>query len=122
MNPTPFAVESSEQSDVHVIAVRGELDLHTAAQLEETVDAALANGNRLLAIDLSACEFIDSTGLALIVRAWRQLDTSSDGAAAGRFALCGLSDQVQRLFQITGLESLISTHETLDDALDDLSR
>lgn len=107
---------------MQVIAVRGELDLHTAPQLEESVDAALENGDQALAIDLTACEFIDSTGIALIVRAWRQLSDGSNEGPAGNFALCGLSDQVQRLFQITGLESTIPMHETLDEALAALNR
>jgi anti-anti-sigma factor len=116
-----FAIQSQELGTVRVIAIRGELDLHTAPQLEESVEAALENSERPLAIDLSACEFIDSTGIALIVRAWRQLSDDANGAPAGRFALCGLSDQVQRLFQITGLESLIPMHDNLDEALAELN-
>jgi len=112
-----FAIQSQELGGVQVIAVRGELDLHTAPQLEEAVDAALQSDSPALAIDLSTCEFIDSTGIALIVRAWRQLSDDSDGGPAGHFALCGLSDQVQRLFQITGLESTIPMHDSLDEAL-----
>jgi anti-sigma B factor antagonist len=112
-----FAIQSQKLGDVQVIAVRGELDLHTAPQLEESVEAALESNNPTLAIDLSACEFIDSTGIALIVHAWRQLSEDSDKAPAGSFALCGLSDQVQRLFQITGLESMIPMHNTLEEAL-----
>jgi anti-anti-sigma factor len=122
MNPMSFAIQSQERGNVQVIAVRGELDLHTAPQLEESVDAALENSDPALAIDLTACEFIDSTGIALIVRAWRQLSDGSNGEPAGNFALCGLSDQVQRLFQITGLESTIPMHETLDEALAALNR
>lgn len=117
MNPMSFAIQSQKLGDVQVIAVRGELDLHTAPQLEESVEAALESSDPTLAIDLSACEFIDSTGIALIVHAWRQLSEDSDGTPAGRFALCGLSDQVQRLFQITGLESMIPMHNTLEEAL-----
>jgi anti-sigma B factor antagonist len=122
MNPMSFAIQSQELGDVQVIAVRGELDLHTAPQLEKSVDAAMESSDPSLAIDLTACEFIDSTGIALIVRAWRQLSDGSDDEAAGRFALCGLSDQVQRLFQITGLESMIPMHDTLDEALAALNK
>lgn len=117
MSPTSFAIESREQSSVLVIAISGELDLHTASQLEESLNPALENGNQPLAIDLSACEFIDSTGIALIVRASRQLG----GPSSGSFALCGVSDQVQRLFDITGIESMIPMHASLEDALAELS-
>lgn len=102
---------------MRVIAVRGELDLNTAPQLEKSVDGALTAGSAALAIDLSGCEFIDSTGIALIVRAWQQLD----GDGKRRFALCGLSHQVQRLFSITGLEASIPIHSTLDEAVADLA-
>jgi anti-sigma B factor antagonist len=98
---------------VLLVAVRGELDLGTAPQLEELLEPALASGSSPVAIDLSGCEFIDSTGIALIVRAWQTLDT--DGAPG--FALCGLDDQVRRLLRITGLESSIPIHPSADEAL-----
>ena len=121
MKPTSFAIELQERSGVQVIAIRGELDLHTAPRLEHSLDAVLERDSGALAIDLSACEFIDSTGIALIVRAWRELDGDSKDAPGGRFALCGLGDQVQRLFDITGLESMIPMHATLEAALGELS-
>jgi anti-sigma B factor antagonist len=120
MNPVPFAVKSRTQGNTGVIAVSGELDLHTAAQLEASLNELLEDDGRGLAIDLSACTFIDSTGIALIVRAWRQLDGDSNGASSGRFALIGLSDQVRRLFDITGLKSRIPMHATIEEALDEL--
>jgi stage II sporulation protein AA (anti-sigma F factor antagonist) len=73
-------------------------------------------------IDLSDCEFIDSTGLALIVRAWQQIDGDGNGKSPGRFALCCVNDQVQRLLDITGLESAIPTHQSREDALYELRR
>lgn len=121
MSPTSFAIESREQGSALVIAVRGELDLNTAPQLEESLNPVLEDGSRPLAIDLSACEFIDSTGISLIVRAWRQLGGESNGTANGSFALCGLNDQVQRLFDITGLESMVPMHSSLEDALAELN-
>jgi len=98
---------------VFLVAVRGELDLGTAPQLEELLEPALASGDSPVAIDLAGCEFIDSTGIALIVRAWQTLDT--DGGPG--FALCGLDDQVRRLLRITGLESSIPIHPSADEAL-----
>jgi anti-sigma B factor antagonist len=121
MSPTSFAIESRERGSALVIAIRGELDLHTAPQLEESLSPVLQDGNRPLAIDLSACEFIDSTGIALIIRAWRQLGGESNGTANGSFALCGVSDQVQRLFDLTGIESMIPMHASLEDALAELN-
>lgn len=96
-----------------LVAVSGELDLGTAPRLEELLEPALAAADSPVAVDLTGCEFIDSTGIALIVKAWQTLDT--DGGPG--FALCGLDDQVSRLLRITGLESSIPIHPSADEAL-----
>jgi len=96
---------------VFVIAVEGELDMNTAADLERELEGpAKASGAPLL-IDLSRCEFIDSTGIALIVRSWQELGGN------GRFAICGVSAQVRRVLDITGLEETIPTHPSREEAL-----
>jgi anti-sigma B factor antagonist len=112
--PNPFELEGEELEGVHVIAIRGELDLHTAPQLEDRLDQVDAS---LLLIDLSACEFIDSTGIGLIVRTWQRLDGEPDGDGGGRLALCGPGNQVRRLLEITGLESSLRTYAERDEAL-----
>lgn len=94
-----------------MICVEGELDMSTAAQLERELEQPLATPEAVLLIDLSRCEFIDSTGIALLVRAWQALDGD------GRFSICGIGDQVKRVLDITGLEQSIATHESREDAL-----
>lgn len=97
-----------------VITVEGELDMNTATDLERELEGALAAPRAPLLIDLSRCEFIDSTGIALIVRSWQAFDGD------GRFALCGLGDQVKRVLDITGLEETIPTHPDRRQALERL--
>ena len=100
-----------------VIAVKGELDLSTASDLERPLDDAVSSGDASVLIDLSECEFIDSTGIALIVRAWQHLDRAADGDGSGRVVLCSHNDQVRRVLEITGLELSIPIHSTRDEAL-----
>ncbi len=103
---------------VHVFAVEGELDLNTAPGLEQPLDQVLADApDASILIDLSACEFIDSTGIAVIVRAWQRLDGAEDGKGEGELVLCCSNDQVQRLLKITGVEASISMHPNRDAAL-----
>jgi anti-anti-sigma factor len=118
VSPAPFEATAAKLDDgVRVIAVRGELDLGTAADLEGPLDEAVASGDASVLIDLSACEFIDSTGIALIVRAWQRLDRSADGDGEGRVVICSDNDQVRRVLEITGLELSISIHSSRDEAL-----
>jgi anti-sigma B factor antagonist len=121
LSPGPFEVTSSERSGVRVISISGELDLDTAPEFESPLNAVLAAGDLTLVIDLSACEFVDSTGIALIVWAWRQLDRNGDGNGGGRLLLCGIRGQVHRVFEISGLESAILMRRNLEEALADLA-
>lgn len=123
MVPTPFDVQTEELEDgIRAFTVSGELDLDTAPGLEQPLEGAVSNGgagDASILIDLSACEFIDSTGIALIVRAWQRVDRDG-GEGAGRLVLCCSNEQVQRLLKITGVESSIPIHQDRDSALSDL--
>lgn len=121
MSPVPFEVESEElEGGICVFTVRGELDMNTAPELERKLESALAGSTPGIVLDLCECEFIDSTGIALIVRAWQQLDRSAGGEGEGRVVLCSHNHQVRRLLKITGVENSISMHEQRDSALAEL--
>jgi anti-sigma B factor antagonist len=121
VNPVPFAVESEELEDgIRAFTIRGELDMNTAPELERKLDDALADAGATVMLDLCECEFIDSTGIALIVRAWQRLDHEAGGEGRGRLVLCSHNHQVRRLLKITGVEGSISMHEQRDQALAEL--
>ncbi len=94
-----------------IVAVEGELDMNTAAALERELEGPLNSAQTPLLIDLRRCEFIDSTGIALLVRTWQVFEDN------GSFALCGVGAQVKRVLDITGLEKTIPTHADRDQAL-----
>ena len=74
------------------IAVEGELDLAVSEQLQQAIDDCPAE--RIL-ISLEFCEFIDSTGLCLIIRAHR--------GGKSRVVAHSPHSQVLRLLELTGL-------------------
>lgn len=118
MNPAPFEASAARLDDgVHVVSVRGELDLSTASELERPLEEAVSAGDSAVLIDLTACEFIDSTGIAVIVRAWQRLDRGADGNGSGRVAICSGNDQVRRVLDVTGLDDSIPVHATRDEGL-----
>jgi anti-sigma B factor antagonist len=122
VSPTPFEVKNEVLDDgILAFAVRGELDLNTAPELDRPLEDALSDADDpSVLIDLSKCEFIDSTGIALIVRAWQQVDRDAGGKGNGRLVICCSNDQVERLLKITGVESSISMHGNRDSALAEL--
>jgi anti-sigma B factor antagonist len=96
----PGQLEIERRADSHkvTIALRGEVDLGTAAQLEQELRGVLETHPERLVIDLHDLDFMDCTGLSLMIRAQRSAD-----AHGHLLALRRGPDQVQRLFQLTGL-------------------
>ena len=118
MSPVPFEVESEELEDgIRMFTVHGELDMNTAPELEQKLDAALSESDASIILDLCECEFIDSTGIALIVRTWQRLEGDE---GQGRLVLCSHNHQVRRLLKITGVEASIAMHEGRAGALAEL--
>jgi anti-anti-sigma factor len=115
VNPGSFEASTAALEDgIRIVSVRGELDLGTAPELEGPLAEAVG-ANQPLLIDLSQCEFIDSTGIAMIVRAWQQL---ADGdSASQRVVICSDNEQVRRVLEITGLELSIPVHTSREEAL-----
>jgi len=118
VEPTPFEIRREELDEgILAIAVRGELDMDTSPELEKELQQAIAEPTGSVVLDLSECEFIDSTGIALIVNAWQKLE---QGEPDSRLVLCCENHQVRRLLKVTGVDASISMHEGRDAALAEL--
>jgi anti-anti-sigma factor len=79
------------------LSLAGELDLSNVPTLESVADSALESGKKVL-IDLHRLEFLDSTGLALIVRVLGRNDAERFSFVPSR------SGNVRRLLSLTGLD------------------
>jgi anti-sigma B factor antagonist len=120
VSPGSFEATRAVLDDgVRVVSVRGELDLGTAPDLEGPLEQAVADAEPLL-LDLSQCDFIDSTGIAMIVRAWQRLD-GGDGEGTP-VVICSGNEQVRRVLEITGLELSIPIYSSREEALAALQR
>lgn len=105
-----FTVEVEQAGEATVLAVSGELDLASCPTLEEAITRA--GGPAVLVLDLRSVDFMDSSGLAVLVRAHqRTLD------AGQRFGVINGSAQVQRLLTLTGVDERIAVADSLDELL-----
>ena len=91
-----LTVHQSSEGDRIRVAIEGELDLSCAETAETALLKATADGKDVL-IDLSGLEFIDSTGISLLVMIMRIKET-------GLSFLPSASAEVQRLLSLTGLD------------------
>lgn len=111
---TPFRVDVRNPPGAIVLALTGELDLATSPVLERELNQAFASTDREpVVIDLGALEFMDSTGLNVLVRAHQRADDS-----ARRFGLIRGRPQVQRLLTLTGVSERIAVADSVSDLLD----
>jgi anti-sigma B factor antagonist len=108
--------EIDRDSGCREIQVEGELDLAVADQLQECVDRT-DSGYAAILINLAECEFIDSTGIALIVGARKRMAERGQ-----RLVICAPSDQVLRILSVTGLMGNGLVFENATEALAGLQR
>jgi anti-anti-sigma factor len=91
--------EERADSGAYVVSVRGEIHMTTAPDLAKRLTDTIDAGNTRLVLDLSGVEFIDSTGLSVLLSGLRQVTQ-----ARGAMALVCANPTVLRLFQITSLD------------------
>lgn len=89
-------VRSEREGDAHIVELVGELDLDGAPRLEAELRSAEASDASSIVVDLGQLEFIDSTGIRLLLMA-------SERCAEGRLAILRGPKQVHRVFEITDL-------------------
>ena len=84
-------------NELHVV-VRGEIDMQTAEKLEGVLDDVIAKGARLVTLDLEQVDFLDSSGLRVILGASNKLADRE-----GQILLEGASSAVERVLELTGV-------------------
>jgi anti-sigma B factor antagonist len=97
--------------DVHVVRVRGELDLATADSLYQRGRAAIRRHARLLLLDLTGLSFCDSCGLSAFVRIANEAD-----AVGCRYGLIAPQPLVVKILRITRLDHRLPVFATIDEA------
>ena len=99
--------EESSDGGAHVIRVRGEIHVSTAPEFTQRLTGAIDSGKTAIVLDMSGVEFIDSTGLSVLLNGLRLVTQMH-----GRMAIVCTNPTVLRLFQITSLDE---TFDIFDD-------
>ena len=92
-----------------VLRVGGDLDVVGAPDLRQAVVAAVASGSRLLVLDLSELDFVDSFGIGAVVGALKRLRQRG-----GDLALVCPSPRIRRVFEICDLDRILAPHDSID--------
>ena len=97
-----------------VLEIGGEIDVYTAPQLRERLIALVEAGDRQVIVDLARVEFLDSTGLGVLVGALKRLR-----GVEGELTLVCAQERLLKIFRITGLDRVFRLFESVDAAVAD---
>lgn len=107
-----MALSSKTTGEMQIITVDAtRIDAAMAIQFKEDMRTQTANSAGRIILDLSAVEFIDSSGLGAIVASMKQLGNGR------RLELAGLQPVVAKVFRLTRMDTVFKLHPNLDDAL-----
>ncbi len=95
-----------------VIAVGGEIDVYSAPKLRERLVGLVEEGSYELIVDMEAVEFLDSTGLGVLVGGLKRVR-----AHDGWIDLVCTQSRMLRIFRITGLNRVFSIYDSVSEAI-----
>ncbi|BCJ32719.1 anti-sigma-B factor antagonist [Actinocatenispora thailandica] len=107
-----LSLQTGTVADRTILRVTGEIDVYTAPRLRQRLVQLVEDGARHLVVDLGGVEFLDSTGLGVLVGGLKRMR-----ALSGSFALVCDQERILKIFRITGLDRIFTIVPTEQDAL-----
>jgi anti-anti-sigma factor len=102
----------TEKENTTIIALAGRLDSNSAPQFEQQLQDFLVSPHTHLLFDFNNLDYISSAGLRIILN-------TAKAYKSGRyhFVACSMQEHVQEVFEISGFDSFITIHRSLDESL-----
>ncbi|MGA8114405.1 MAG: STAS domain-containing protein [Actinocatenispora sp.] len=108
-----LSLQTDTVADRTVLQVSGEIDVYTAPKLRQRLVELVDEDTRRLVIDLRGVEFLDSTGLGVLVGGLKRMR-----ALGGSLVLVCAHERILKIFRITGLDRIFTIVESVDRALE----
>ena len=108
-----LSLASRTEGDKTVVSVGGEIDVYTAPKLREQIVQLVEDGQYHLVVDMEEVEFLDSTGLGVLVGGLKRVR-----AHDGSLRLVCTQERILKIFRITGLTKVFPIHSTVAEAVE----
>lgn len=105
-------LDVSEREGWTVLEVGGEVDVATAPRLREQLIKLVNDQRYRIVVDLLGVDFIDSTGLGVLIGALKRVRTHD-----GDLVLVCADARIVKVFEITGLDRVFEIHGSVDGAV-----
>jgi anti-sigma B factor antagonist len=103
-----------KEGDHAVLGVGGEIDVYTAPKLREKLIELVSDGEYHLVVDLEKVDFLDSTGLGVLVGGLKRVRNHD-----GSLQLVCTQEKILKIFRITGLTKVFPIHSSVAEAISD---
>jgi anti-sigma B factor antagonist len=107
-----LSLSTRTEGDATVVVVGGEIDVYTAPKLREQLIDLVSSGNYHLVVDMEGVDFLDSTGLGVLVGGLKRVR-----AHDGSLRLVCSQERILKIFRITGLTKVFPIHTSVEEAL-----
>ena len=102
-----LSLSTRTEGDRTIVEVGGEIDVYTAPRLREQLVELVADGKYHLVVDMEKVDFLDSTGLGVLVGALKRVRTHQ-----GSLALVCTEERLLKIFRITGLAKVFPIYDS----------
>ena len=107
-----LSLETRTQDGCTIVEIGGEIDVYTAPRLRDKITELVGEGSYDLVIDMEMVDFLDSTGLGVLVGGLKKVR-----AHDGSMRLICNQERLLKIFRITGLAKVFVIHGSQADAL-----
>ena len=104
--------------DTYVVRVVGEVDMSHEAELRAELRAAVEAEANAIVVDLTECEFIDSSAIRALLLSRKEKNPNQGGES---LAVAASSDQILRILEVMGLDKVLPIEPTVKQAAAALS-
>lgn len=110
-------LETQMINDSLVVKIKGELDLLTAETFRNLVERAINQENaQNLILDMEQLDFIDSSGLGVILGRYRRIREQG-----GNMAIVGVKPHVKRILELAGIMGIVKVYQQTEQALQEVN-
>ncbi len=102
-----LSLDAREAEGRTVLEVGGEIDVYTAPKLRDAISDLVADGKYHLIVDMEKVDFLDSTGLGVLVGGLKKVR-----AHDGSMELICTQERLLKIFRITGLAKVFTIHDS----------
>lgn len=110
-------VSCKDKNRTLIVEISGEIDHCTAEEIKYKIDKEYTRLNsKNILFDFKNVSFMDSSGIGVIMGRYKKIQNCGGIAAA-----VSISDEIKRIFEISGLFKIINCYENIDEALKTLA-